>query len=226
MGSSPWFGGLWHISNHLLSDTHTLLTAIIVQVWLTHKPSSLDPQLRPQLLTSLHDWVAGESFLYGLLVSSGANIVSICRAWSQLCLSFKNLLCAVKFSTRVVRRSPPSKRRGGCTPWTNLPDTWWGFCQASPRSQLPPWSQPAVSPVWQMTLTSADTRTFYWLTHMAAVEGRGWRVEVQVWRMRGFFSDHILYSTNLRQAWTDKLSWWHHCARPLQKHVCTGIFSP
>lgn len=158
-------------------------------------------------------------------MASGLNIVNICRVWSRLRVSFKNLLCAVKFSTRVVRHSPPSKRReAALRAQTSLTH---GEVFVKPPleagHQLPPWSQPAVSPVWQMTLTSAHMRTFYWLTHMAAVEGRGWRVAVQVWRMRGLFPDCILYSTNLRQAWTDKLPWWHHCARPLQKHVMHRI---
>lgn len=64
--------------------------------------------------------------------------------------------------------------RGGCAPRSNLPDTWQDFCQASlirrQCYQLPSSGQPAISTVWQMTLTSANTEGFLWLTH-AEVDG-------------------------------------------------------
>lgn len=63
-----------------------------------------------------------------------------------------------------------------------------------------------------------------WLTHMPAVEGRGWYFEVRVWRMWGLFSYCILYSSGLRQARTGKLPWWYRSVRPLQTHPC-AIFS-
>lgn len=91
--------------------------------------------------------------------------------------------------------------------------------------QLLPQSQPAVSLVWQMTLTSADMRVCYWSTYMLCVDGRGWWVEVRPWRVQGSFLDCILCNSSPRQAWTDKLPWWHHSGWPLWTHPCTVIFS-
>lgn len=142
--------------------------------------------------------------------------------------SWVSLSCAATFSVRFSAK-PAVNGAGACAPRTNSPDTWQDFCPASPRSQqwyqLPLQSQPAVSTVWQMTLTSANMRTFSRLTHTPAVEGGGWWVEVRVWRMQGLFSDCIVYSTSLGQTRTGKLPWWHRSARPLRTYIPTVTFS-
>lgn len=127
MGSYPWLGAktspgdisktqICHISYHLFSYTYPLLTAIKFQAWLPYTLSSLYPQFRWQPLTSLDTLVADKSFLYEVVISSGANIVNSCRAWSRLCVSFQKLSGAVEFSGNVFQHSQPSEEQEPALP--------------------------------------------------------------------------------------------------------------
>lgn len=138
IGSYPWPGAktspgeisktqICHISNHLFSHTYPLLTAIKLPAWPSFKHSSLYLQFTPQLLTSLGTWAADKSFLYDVVKSTEANIVS--SLWSLLRLiGNQSLSCAVTFSVCACFSEWPAIRGArACAPRTNLPDTWQDF---------------------------------------------------------------------------------------------------
>ena len=192
-----------HISNHLFSYTYPLLTAIKLQAGPSSKRPSLSPQFTPQPLPfSGALWWQIKSSLRVVVIYL-EQILSTAfdcwRAWSRLCVSFMCCrtqhvcvcvcVCVFAFPALPAIRG----EREPALPRDQLPLTHgkisfflFFFCQASPRRQqcyqLPPRSQPAVSPAWQMTLTSANMRTFSWLTHTPAAEGRevdGWRCDME-----------------------------------------------
>lgn len=179
-----------HISNHLFSYTYPLLTAIKLQAGPSSKRPSLSPRFTPQLLPfSEALWWQIKSFLRVVVIYL-EQILSTdfdCwRAWSRLCVSF---MCCRAQHVCVSFSSTASHQRSESlhSPRPTSPDTWQDFfvkplLEGKQCYQLPPRSQPAVSPVWQMTLTSANMRTFSWLTHTPAAEGRevdGWRCDVE-----------------------------------------------
>lgn len=131
--------------DYLLSHTHPLLRVIQLQAWPSLKHSSLYPQLKLQQFT-WGVWVADKSCFYvgNIIWSKKCQLPLIASVPESVFVSFS---CRYQ---RVCLSAQPAIRRA-FAPKTNFPDTQQDFRQASPRRQqcyqLPPRSQPAVSPV-------------------------------------------------------------------------------
>lgn len=118
IGSYPWPGAktspgeisktqICHISNHLVSDTYPLLTAIKLQAWPSFKYLSLHPQFTLQLLTSLGTWVADKSFFY-VVEQILSTVFDCCRARSRLCVCF---MCCYIQRVFAFQHSQPSEEQ-------------------------------------------------------------------------------------------------------------------